>query len=104
MTKKIKSIKEQLLESVKENAIIEKTDDKMAGKRKLIAYIFYPYKGKDRKQYVAETNNLSTELSVLFEKMKVLAPHYPAIENQHHSEVLLIKTLVSDLKKENFSK
>lgn len=35
-------------------------------------------------------------------RMEVLAPHYPAIENQHHPEALLIKTSVSDLKKEDF--
>jgi len=32
----------------------------------------------------------------------VLAPYYPAIENQHHSEVILVKQEVSNLKKEDF--
>lgn len=32
----------------------------------------------------------------------VCAPHYPAVENQHHEKVLLVKASVSDLKKENF--
>ena len=35
-------------------------------------------------------------------KMTVLAPYYPAVANKHHKKVLLIKTSVSDLKKENF--
>jgi len=36
--------------------------------------------------------------------MKIIASHYPAIENQHDERVLLIKNEVSDLKKEDFSK
>ncbi|CAG8610240.1 8296_t:CDS:10 [Ambispora leptoticha] len=32
----------------------------------------------------------------------VCAPHYPTVENQHHEKVLLIKTSISDLKKEDF--
>ena len=35
-------------------------------------------------------------------KLTILTPYYPAIENQHHSEVLLVKNEVSDLKKEDF--
>jgi hypothetical protein len=34
----------------------------------------------------------------------VCSPNYPAVENQHHKEVLLVKNEVSDLKKEDFSK
>lgn len=34
----------------------------------------------------------------------VLAPYYPATENQHHKEVLLVKNEVSDLKREDFTK
>ncbi|WP_147411595.1 hypothetical protein [endosymbiont GvMRE of Glomus versiforme] len=34
----------------------------------------------------------------------VCSPHYPAAENQHHDKVLLIKTSVSDLKKNDFNK
>ena len=33
----------------------------------------------------------------------VIAPYYPAIENQHDERVLLVKNKVSKLKKENFS-
>lgn len=32
----------------------------------------------------------------------VLAPYYPAIENQHNKEVVLVKNEVSGLKKGNF--
>jgi hypothetical protein len=37
-------------------------------------------------------------------KMKVIAPHYPSVENQHHEKVLLINNSVSNLKKEDFIK
>jgi hypothetical protein len=37
-------------------------------------------------------------------KKTVIAPYYPAIENQHHKDVLLVKNEVSDLKKEDFVK
>ncbi|CAI2172220.1 8033_t:CDS:2, partial [Funneliformis geosporum] len=33
----------------------------------------------------------------------IIAPYYPAVENQHHKEVTLVKNEVSDLKKEDFS-
>ncbi|MCE8163379.1 MAG: hypothetical protein I3274_04135 [Candidatus Moeniiplasma glomeromycotorum] len=32
----------------------------------------------------------------------IIAPYYPATENQHHSEVLLVRNEVSELKKEDF--
>jgi hypothetical protein len=35
-------------------------------------------------------------------EIKVFAPHYPAIVDQHHKEVLLVKQEVSNLKKEDF--
>jgi hypothetical protein len=35
---------------------------------------------------------------------KILAPYYPAIENQHDVDVLLVKNEVSSLKKEDFGK
>jgi hypothetical protein len=46
------------------------------------------------------------EWSDVWEKwqMTVLSPYYRAIENQHHSEVILVKQEVSNLKKEDFSK
>ncbi|MCE8169293.1 MAG: hypothetical protein I3273_04180 [Candidatus Moeniiplasma glomeromycotorum] len=37
-------------------------------------------------------------------RSKVIAPRYPATENQHHKEVLLVKNEVSELKKEDFGK
>ncbi|RHZ37506.1 hypothetical protein [endosymbiont GvMRE of Glomus versiforme] len=40
---------------------------------------------------------------VINSHMKVIAPHYPAIADQHHEEVLLVKTSVSDLGKEDFT-
>ncbi|CAG8435228.1 5940_t:CDS:2 [Ambispora gerdemannii] len=36
------------------------------------------------------------------EEIKVLAPYYPAVEKEHHKEVLLVKNEVSNLKKEDF--
>jgi len=33
----------------------------------------------------------------------VIAPYYPATENQHDERVLLVKNEVSNLKKEDFS-
>jgi len=33
----------------------------------------------------------------------VIAPYYPAIADQHYSEILLVKNEVSDLKKEDFT-
>jgi hypothetical protein len=35
-------------------------------------------------------------------QITVIAPYYPAVAEQHHPSVLLIKTSVSDLKKEDF--
>jgi hypothetical protein len=35
-------------------------------------------------------------------EIKVLAPYYPVVVDQHHKEVLFIKQEVSDLKKEDF--
>jgi len=35
-------------------------------------------------------------------KADILAPYYPAIENQHDERVLLVKNEASKLKKENF--
>jgi hypothetical protein len=40
----------------------------------------------------------------LIKKITVIAPYYPAMENQHHKEVVLVKNEVSDLKKEDFNK
>ncbi|CAG8542182.1 36828_t:CDS:10 [Gigaspora margarita] len=39
-----------------------------------------------------------------FGKIKVIAPYYPAIENQHDKEVVLVKNEVSELKMEDFTK
>jgi hypothetical protein len=39
-----------------------------------------------------------------FKLLKVIAPHYPAIAEQHSPEVLLVQQEVSDLKIEDFSK
>lgn len=36
------------------------------------------------------------------DEIKVFAPYYPSVKNQHHEEVLLVKNEVSDLKKEDF--
>jgi hypothetical protein len=36
-------------------------------------------------------------------QLNVLTPHYHVIEDQHHQDVILIKTSVTDLKKEDFS-
>ncbi|MDR1670650.1 MAG: hypothetical protein LBR43_02940 [Spiroplasmataceae bacterium] len=36
-------------------------------------------------------------------KIIVIAPHYHAIESQHHQDVILLKTSVSGLKKEDFN-
>jgi hypothetical protein len=36
--------------------------------------------------------------------MTVIVPYYPAIENQHHKNVLLVKQAVSNLKLKDFSK
>lgn len=38
------------------------------------------------------------------DEIKVTAPYYPVLENQHDERVLLVKNEVSDLKKEDFNK
>jgi hypothetical protein len=35
-------------------------------------------------------------------KITIITPYYSAIESQHHKDVLLLKTSVSDLTKEDF--
>jgi hypothetical protein len=34
--------------------------------------------------------------------MTVIAPYYPVVAHKHHENVILVKTSVSDLKKEDF--
>jgi hypothetical protein len=36
------------------------------------------------------------------ERMTVLSPYYPAVENKHHQGVLLVKNEVSNLTKKDF--
>jgi hypothetical protein len=36
-------------------------------------------------------------------KLTVIAPYYSVIESQHHKDVLLLKTSVSDLTKKDFN-
>jgi hypothetical protein len=47
---------------------------------------------------IVESSNASQSIPNII----VCAPHYLAVENQHHKKVLLIKTSISDLKKEDF--
>jgi hypothetical protein len=41
---------------------------------------------------------------IKYKEITILAPYYPAIENQHDERVLLVKNEVSSLGKEDFSK
>jgi hypothetical protein len=51
-----------------------------------------------------EKTTLAKAREVAKMNLNVIAPHYPAIENQHDKRVLLVKNEVSNLKIEDFSK
>jgi alkylated DNA nucleotide flippase Atl1 len=69
--------------------------------------------GKTKSEWIKENaadcnividDNPNILVNVLKENDEItaVAPHYPAVANQHHKDILLVKTSVSDLKKENF--
>lgn len=51
---------------------------------------------------IDDNPNICKKIMKTIPSIVVCAPHYLAVENQHHKEVLLIKTAVSDLDKKNF--
>lgn len=51
---------------------------------------------------IDDNPNICKKIAKTIPSIIVCAPHYLAVENQHHKEVLLIKTNVSDLDKESF--